>query len=286
MALLRRLAPVLACLALAACTLTTNGAPGVQVTPVATITTPHRGPVIVQYCADDTGSYPRGDFQGANALLAKSLPPAVIPNSEGLILYATLISSDTFDPSNTLAPFLIPAIPAYPPLPLPPTPTNNNPVTYSATATALASQQGPAITAYNAQVAAITAQVDSTRNQVTADTKRLTSWNPPIDSRATSVWGCLQLARQRFASHPGAKYLIIASDMQNNTDVDFTADFRSSQALKGVNVQVIFYYCQTAGACESLASSWQHIFITSGASSVQFNDPAQSKTLPNLFGGA
>src|SRR5579859_7288498 len=97
---LRRLMPLLACLLLVACVTTVT--PGLQVTPVPTVEVPHRGPVLVQYCVDDTGSYPRGLFSGANKLVASSLVLSVVPNSEGLVLYATQITSTTFDASNTL----------------------------------------------------------------------------------------------------------------------------------------------------------------------------------------
>jgi hypothetical protein len=270
---------------LAACA--TTSLSGIQVTPVATVSAPHRGPVLIQYCADDTGSYPRALFSTANQEVANSLVQSVVPNAEGLVLYATLITSMTFDASNTLAPFVIPSIGNYPALPTPlPTPAQANPVSYLATATAVANQNSAAIATYNTAMATVNTRLGVTRGQVADDTKRLTSWNPTIDSTATSVWGCLQLARQRFSGQPGTKYLIIASDMDNNTNVDFTADFTSSQALKGVIVHVIFYYCQTAGTCQDRATMWQQIFRSSGAQSVRFDDPAQSQALGNLFGGA
>ena len=286
MKLLCRVIPPLLCLVLGACALVSATA-GTAITPVPTIIAPKRLPVLVQFCTDDTGSYPRGFFLLANKKVADSLTQSVVPNSAGLILYATLITSTTFDPTNTLYPFIIPAIGNYPILPTPlPTPAESNPISYSATATAAASQQDTAIRAYNAQMAALNTQLQMTRTQVANDAKRLTSWNPRVDSTATSVWGCLQLARQRFASQPGVKYLIIDSDMQNNTDVDFTSDFESSKALTGVNVHVIYYYCQVAGSCQDLQAQWTRVFTGSGAASVKFDDPAQSDGLPNLFGGA
>jgi hypothetical protein len=283
------LAPPLAlCLLLAACANPlTSVTPKALITPAPTVAIAHRGPILVQYCADDTGSYPRGDFGLANRAIANSLVQSVRANSDGLVLYATLITSNTFDASNTLAPFVVPAIANYPALPTPlPTPSQANPVSYSATATAVAGKNSVGISAYNADVATVANRVTVIRDQVAADAARLTGWNPPIDATATSVWGCLQLARQRFAGQPGAKYLIIASDMDNNTSVDFTADFTASQALKGVNVRVIFYYCQAAGQCQDRANSWTPILNGSGAASVIFDDPAQSQALPSLFGGA
>jgi hypothetical protein len=284
--LLRRVIPPLLCLVLSACALS-SATPGAAVTPVPTVIAPQRPPVLVQFCTDDTGSYPRGFFLAANKKVADSLAQAVVPNSSGLILYATLITSRTYDPTNTLYPFIIPAIGNYPTLPTPlPTPSEGNPISYSATATASANQQDAAIRAYNAQMAAVNTQLQLTRTQITHDAKRLTSWNPRVDSTATSVWGCLQLARQRFASQPGVKYLIIDSDMQNNTDIDYTSDFESTKALNGVHVHVIYYYCQVAGSCQDLQAQWTRVFTGSGAASVKFDDPSQSDALPNLFGGA
>jgi hypothetical protein len=280
--------PLALCLLLAACAdPLTSVAPKALITPAPTSTIAHRGPVLVQYCADDTGSYPRDDFALANRSIADSLVQSVRANSDGLVLYATLITSNTFDASNTLAPFVIPAIANYPALPTPiATPSQANPISYSATATAVADKNSIGIGAYNADVATINTRVTVIRGQVAADVARLTGWNPPIDAAATSIWGCLQLARQRFTGQPGNKYLIIASDMDNNTGVDYTADFTASQALKGVNVRVIFYYCQAAGQCQDRANSWTPILNSAGAASVIFDDPAQSQALPALFGGA
>jgi hypothetical protein len=73
--------------------------------------------------------------------------------------------------------------------------------------------------------------------------------------------------------------------MENNTSVDYTADFQSSQALKDVHVAVVYFYCSNARSCQSTTAQWQNIFTSSGATSVKFSDPAQSKTLTNLFGG-
>ncbi len=287
--LLASLAPLLAlALLLAACANPlTSVAPKAAITPAPTITLAHRGPILVQYCVDDTGSYPRGDFGLANHQVANSLVQSVRANSDGVILYATSITSNTYDASNTLAPFVIPAIANFPALPTPlPTASQANPISYTATATAIANQNVAGISAYNADIATVNTRVTVIRGQVAADVARLANWNPPIDATATSVWGCLQLARQRFAGQPGAKYLIIASDMDNNSSVDYTADFTASQALKGVDVHVIYYYCQEAGQCEDRRNSWTPILRGAGAASVTFDDPAQSQALPSLFGGA
>jgi hypothetical protein len=292
MVLKRRVVPLLASLGLitmfVACAVpfpTTSTAPGVVITPVPTITVQHRVPVVVQYCADDTTTYPRSDFVEANQLTAKSLVDAVVPYSDGLTLYATLITSHTFDSSNTLAPFIIPAVPNYPALPTPiPTPNQANPVSYSATTTAVANENSANIAAYNAAMSRAAAQIQTIRNQVAADAQRLTSWRPAEDATASSVWGCLQLARTRFQTQSGTKYLIIASNMRNNTNVDYTSYFESSKALAGVRVIVVFYPCEFAGPCELLYEKWRDVFVNSGSPVVRFFDPTQSLALSDLFG--
>src|SRR5436305_424214 len=104
---------------LAACSAGLSSVSGSTITPVPTITSAHRDKVTIQYCVDDTGSYPREDFHGANQLVAQNFLAAVAANSDGVTLYATLINSQTFDPASTLDPFQIPVTAAYPALPAP-----------------------------------------------------------------------------------------------------------------------------------------------------------------------
>ena len=277
---------LLAAFLLASCDAGLSSTAGASITPAPTMTSVHRDKTTIQYCVDNTGSYPRDDFHGANQLLAQNLVNAVVPNSDGLTLYATLINSKTFDASSTLDPFQIPAIAAYPSLPAPiPTPTEGNPISYAKEKQAAQAKNDDAIRAYNDQLANTKKQVDDLKKQVAADTNRLVNLNPAVDRDATSVWGCLQLARTRFQQNPGTHYLVIASDMENNTSVDYTADFQRNKGLDGVNVAVVYFYCSNARSCQSTTAQWQNIFTSSGAASVKFSDPAQSTSLKNLFGG-
>jgi hypothetical protein len=262
-----------------------SSAVGASITPAPTMTSAHRDKTTIQYCVDDTGSYPRDDFHGANQLIAQSLVDAVEPNSDGLTLYATLINSKTADSSSTLDPFQIPSIAPYPSLPAPiPTPTEGNPISYAKEKQAAQAKNDDAIKAYNDQLASVKKQVEDLKKQVGSDANRLVNLNPPVDPAATSVWGCLELARQKFKDNLGKHYLVIASDMKNNTNVDKTADFVQTHALDGVTVYVVYFYCSNARSCQSTTAQWQNIFTSSGAASVKFSDPAQSKTLNNLFG--
>jgi hypothetical protein len=285
MAVRRGIFLLLALLLLAGCDAGLSSAVGSKITPAPTITNLHRDKTTIQYCVDDTGSYPRDDFRGANQLIAQSLVDAVTPNSDGLTLYATLINSKTADSSSTLDPFQIPSIAPYPSLPAPiPTPTEGNPISYAKEKQAAQAKNDDAIKAYNEQLASVKKQVDDLKQQVASDANRLVNLNPAVDRDATSVWGCLELARQKFKDNPGKHYLVIASDMENNTNVDKTADFVQTRALDGVNVYVVYFYCSNARSCQNTTAQWQNIFTSSGAASVKFSDPAQSKTLKNLFG--
>jgi hypothetical protein len=222
---------VLAALPLTACAGGLSSTAGSSATPVPTMTSAHRDKTTIQYCVDDTGSYPRDDFRGANQLVAQNLVDAVAANSDALALYATLINSNAFDPASTLDPFQIPATAAYPTLPTPlPTPTEGNPISYAREKQVAQAKDDDTITAYNDQVAAVRKQLDDLKQQISADANHLVNLNPAVDHTATSVWGCLQLARTRFQQNPGTQYLVIASDLENTTSVDYTADFQETRA--------------------------------------------------------
>src|SRR5215510_12658829 len=101
MAVRRSISLLLAIMLLAGCDAGLSSAVGSRITPAPTMTSAHRDKTTIQYCVDDTGSYPRDDFHGANKLIAQNLVDAVTPNSDGLTLYVTLINSKTYDSSST-----------------------------------------------------------------------------------------------------------------------------------------------------------------------------------------
>jgi hypothetical protein len=220
---------VLAALLLTACEGGLSSTTGSSVTAVPTSTNSHREKVTIQYGADDTGSYPRDNFRGANQLIEQSLINSVAASSDGLTRYATLINSKTVDSSSTLDPCQIPAIVAYPALPTP-LPTEGNPISYAKEKQAAQARNDVAITAYNNPMATAKRQLGELKQQVSADAIRLVNLNPAVDHTATSVWGCLQLARTRFQQNPGTQYLVTASDLENTTSVDYTADFQETRA--------------------------------------------------------
>lgn len=244
-----------------------------------------RPPLLIQFCNDDTGSFPRKDFAGANQLMAKSLEAAVSANQQGVTLFATAITHNTFDPNNTLDPaFSIPAIPAFAPAPTPvPTHEANDPVTDPATATAVSDQNISTITAYNGAVAQLEKTVSDTKADVAKDAKRLTSWNPRLDPIASSILGCFQLAAARFQNQSGTKLIYIASDLENNTDIDYTQNFVTSQGLKGAIVHVIYFVSPNATRAQEKRAEWCPLLKKAGAAAVMFSDPTASPTLSDVF---
>jgi len=260
------------------------------ITPLPTINAPARPHTLVQYCVDDTGSYDRSYFRQANDLVAQNLINAVQANSDELTLYATAITSDTAKSENTLPAFVIPATGQAPMLGLTPTPTPGDPDSFNAGAvrTKIEDANATQTTSYNQQMATYVKSLQSVQDKVKADTARLHNWNPKIDSSATSVFGCLALAQQRFQGASGKKYLIIASDMGNNTCVDCV-----SLQLSGVNVHVIYFASNNAVEAQQKQDYWQGVFTQAGvsASNLKFDDPASSQGLAAqsnlpLFGGA
>jgi hypothetical protein len=276
-----------ASLCVVACDLggTIGGGSGMPVPTIAAHTqpTPTRPALLIQYCDDDTGSYPRQYFCGANQLMASSLEQAITANQNGITLYATAITHNTFDPANTLTPaFSIPAIQAYPVPPTPyPTPVPQGPVTDPPTETAVAKQNDQAIINYNQSVAAINQKIQQAQAAAKHDGGRLTVWDPPVDTSGTSILGCFQLAASRFAGQSDMKMIYIASDLENNTDVDYTQSFVTDHRLAGVIVHVIYLYSQSASQDSAKRAQWCRYLQAAGATAVIYSDAGSSANLPD-----
>jgi hypothetical protein len=112
------------------------------------------------------------------------------------------------------------------------------------------------------------------RARVTQDANRLVQWDPAVDSNATSIWGCLVLATKRLQNQPGAKSVIIASDLENNTCIDCT-----EVHLDGMSVHVIFFQSHSAAVAQAKETYWQNVFRQRGAHDIQFDDPSVSEGL-------
>jgi len=202
----------------------------------------------------------------------------VSANQQGVTLYVTKISHNSFDPINTLYPaFIVPTIPGYPAAPTPvPTFPPENPVFDGQTATAVRNQTDQAIQQYNQTVASIGQTVQNDRSAVSLDVnKRLIGWDPAPENSGSSVLGCLAAAASRFQGQTGDKLLYIASDLENTTDVDFEQTLVAQRQLSGSIVHVIYFYSPTAAQDQAKRALWCPYFKAAGATSVTFDLPGQ-----------
>lgn len=162
-----------------------------------------------------------------------------------------------------------------PPTPVPTFPPGN-PVYDGQTATAVRTQTVEAILQYNQEVANITQTVQNDRNAVSLDVnKRLIGWDPQPDNIGSSVLGCLAAAGSRFQGQSGDKLLYIASDLENNTDVDYSQTFVTQHQLSGAVVHVIYFYSATAARDQQKRALWCPYFKAAGATTVTFDLPGQ-----------
>ncbi len=253
-------------------------------TPYPITPTPFRPQVTIQFCNDDSAAYTRQDFNNANAIVAQNLIQAVSANQGGVTLFATAMTHDPFEQSNTLPAFQIPATPAYSVAPtLIPQPVVDNPVEKTATSIANDNQNNTAITSYNQTITAGVGVVDSLKAKMTKDVQTLTSWNPPVDDSVSSIWGCLELANDNFKPFSGKKIIWIVSDMENLTTscADCNDSFIPRHGLQDDIVHIYFLPTTTASHDHYLRTRWCPLLKAAVASSITFDNPASSSIQTN-----
>ncbi len=215
--------------------------------------------------------------------MADSFSNAVQASQDGITLYVTTINLDTVGPDNSLDPPLqLPPIGDYPYATVIPYTKVPNQLKQDDANAAVDATNTVGISTYNNQVAAITKQVQDTKNNVTKnEIGRLLNWNPPEDDRGTSVFGCLYLVISRLQITQDIKQLIIASDLEDNVKTSLTSDFVQKQGLKGVSVHVIDLPGTTHDRDKRAA--WCAFFRNAGAAAIKIDDTETSKPLHNLF---
>jgi hypothetical protein len=90
------------------------------------------------------------------------------------------------------------------------------------------------------------------------------SVSPPL-ADASDIGGCFQKASDVLSRAEGRRVLIVASDMAIYGTQDFAA-----VALSGVEIHVIYFYCEQATECDQRRQEWGAIL---GAVSVAYYDP-------------
>lgn len=268
---------------LAACDGILPGAPNQAPTPgpsIAPIDVPHQPYRVVQYCPDTSKSVPEMVFHDSNNKVADWIDQAVQPNSEGLLLYANLITANSFAPRSTVLQITIPPLPPDPPKPVPqamPTPTGDN-VADAQARHRIEEQNTQAIQEWQQQLAKNHERLAQVRGQVRQQTDHLRGLNDP-GADHTDVFGCVKRGSLRFQGINGKTLLLLATDLINTTWQEWTPDY----PLPNTQVDVIFHYCSDAPTCDANDANWRQTFLHAGASVVAMYDPAESMTLPNPF---
>jgi hypothetical protein len=218
---------------------------------------------IVQICLDTPPLYPERLFRAAASAIADRIDSSITVNFGGMEVYVTLITHDSYqdDPLQ----FSIPAFPADPSKPQFSQSDNvyNNADTNGNYQNELASWQQVLVSQHR--------KLAELRKQVKQYSDELRSLPDPYDDRGADVFGCLQDATLHF-QQAGEKYLLIASALMNNTDLQKSAHIN----LSGATVRTIWRTCQMAVTCQSGNAYWTQVFLKDGAKAVSFYDPASS----------
>ena len=178
-------------------------------------------------------------------------------------VYITLITHDSYQ--DDVLQFSIPAFPADPSKPQLVQSNNvyNNADVESTYQKELSKWQQELVSQHH--------QLADLRKQVMQSTSKLRSLPDPYDDEGADLWGCLQDATLHF-QQAGKKYLLIASALVNNSDLQQSANIN----LSGVSVRVIWRTCQVAATCQASNAYWTHVFLKDGAKAVSIYDPASS----------
>src|SRR3989440_1360726 len=242
---------------------------------------PFRPFTVVQACLDITGSYPLADFKKAEGKIGEAADQFIRPNSNGLVVYANLITSNSWTDDSTFFTLRVPAIPADPAPPVlekQPTSTGNVFLDKPKQKQVEKDNQA-AIASYQALLQQRHAHLAQLRQNVHSQTNRLRSYSPAQTSQGTDIFGCLERAASRMHGVQGNKLLLVASDLQNNP---LTQDVGNLD-LSGVRVVVIYHYCNDVATCQQVNGWFSNLVLKAQASSVSIYDVAQSNNLPDVF---
>jgi hypothetical protein len=85
----------------------------------------------------------------------------------------------------------------------------------------------------------------------------------------------LNLAADRFKGVNGTKYVVLSTDMDNNSSID-----RVLPDLSGIHV-LGFLYCTSAVACQRTKDAWAGVLHQAHVASIDWFDPEQAQSVPN-----
>lgn len=246
-------------------------------TPIPTATPiPSAAHKTIVFCADETPSYPADYFHSATNKMADWVQALVKPAQDGVTLYARWINYDSY--SDQTAAGAVVKVPAIgPDAPAPEQGATAPPLRADLARTATI-EAHLTQTAYVTQHAAIQKQVQAAQADVQKQLQQVRGM-PYRDRAPSDIWGCPQRATDLLPSNlAGAKYLVIASDMEIAGPQEDIA-----VRLQGVTVFVINFKCDSAASCYDKENYWRPALMKAGASSVTFLERSDTEALDQLF---
>ena len=242
-----------------------------KLTPAATVqlSYPQQPPRTYDIWLENTAAYPRPYFHEAAHALAAGFDQAIQAGYVGAVVSVSLISSNSYDPGNTIESFTIPPAPLYPQLV-----RHHSPDPYIDAQLAKEDER-----VYQQKVQAFGQLLSRIRAQVRPFLKKVAELDPPVDtSGKIDVWGAFNRAAEHLQPEKRSnKYLIFVSTLGNSTWQEFIPyqGFWGAQT----HVRVDWYFCTDAPSCQANTAFWQGAFRHGGAIESSFNDPAQSRIL-------
>lgn len=235
---------------------------------------PHRGPLSIQIDPDITGSYPTALRQAFLTQIASWLEALPRVSTDETRVYLTYINHAPYLPASTPLSFTIASVPDWPVVPqLTPVPRcDQNPYACSSAQATTTTADSQLKQAYEQQRNTVRQQLVTVQTATKAQAQKLRALNPATDEQGTSIWGVLNLASQRFHGVPGDKWLILATDLGNNSTRDAVLP-----DLTGVHV-IVELYSPSAVASHDTQVAWQGVFRRAHVASIQFLDPAAAQT--------
>ncbi len=237
-------------------------------------------PKTVAVCIDRSRSY--RDTGRALSALADWIQTSAHPSD---VYYLRWIEDNSYRPEAEAMPAIrVPAVPTVnlPATPAPPAgggdPSAVNPFSRlqkaEATATAqaesrLATATAQAVQGQIVQLSnAYRAAVDASNAYVTQQSRKLAALKP-APAESGDVAGCAQKSAELLAGAPGERYLVIASDLDQ--DPGHPLDFR----LDGIRVRLPYFQCDNPAKCEDVTRVWKELITRAGAIDVRFLDPSK-----------
>ena len=255
-----------------------SGGPAADPTPVV-VTPPvavaHRGPLFIQIDPDITGSYPPSLMSSFIKQMAGWIEKLPAVNSESVNRLRVLHQSRALSPQqfpDLLYHSRSAELASSPPqTPIPQCP--NNPYSCTRTQGTATTANSEATQTYQQQLKVVHGDLATVQQATDQDAQKMLALHPGVDNIATSILGVLNLASQRFRGQTGEKWLILATDLGNNEEIDAIPP-----DLSGVHVLVMDLYCIDAVECQSTKDTWSSILKNASAASITYLDPEASQT--------